>query len=80
MLLTFDTEKFTETNLGLYDYMILVMYKEKDDWLARDLSQHLSITERTCYAKRKLLVEFGWLIQHGMFFYLSDKTKHLIAA
>ena len=80
MLLTFDTEKLMGTGLGLYDYMVLVMYEKKDNWTARELCGHLPITERTCYAKRKLLVDFGWLVQHGEFFYPSDKSKQLIAA
>lgn len=80
MLLTFDTQKFMETGIGLYDYMILVMYEKKDYWTGVELSQHLSITERTCLAKRKWLVHFGWLEQHGIRFYPSVKTKQLIAA
>lgn len=80
MLLCYDTEKFIDTGLGLHDYMILVLYKIKDDYTAFDISKMIGITERTCYRKRKDLVYMGWLIQHGFQFYLSDKTKLLIAA
>lgn len=80
MQLTFDTEKFMETNLGLYDYMILVMYEQNTRWTAKELSKHLSITERTCYAKRKALIEQGWLNEWGVHYLLSEKYKMLVAA
>jgi hypothetical protein len=80
MLLTFDTNKYLETNLGLYDYMILVMYSQQDNWTAQQISKHLGITVRTAYAKRHLLVSLGWLTQVGVNHYISNKTRQLIAA
>jgi hypothetical protein len=80
MQLTFDTTKYLETNLGLYDYMILVMYSDGGNYTAHQIAKHLGITIRTAYAKRHSLVSLGWLTQVGVNHYISNKTRQLIAA
>lgn len=81
MILTLDTNKYVESGIGLYDYAILLMYEKKDDLTAHILAKHLGLTLRTCYAKRKWLVDMGWLrIDDFRYYYLTEKTKQLLAA
>lgn len=80
MILTFDTDKFRETGLRMYDYVMLLLYAERDYYSAKELSMALNVTERTALEKRSWLTEFGWLNQQGSRFYLSTNSKQAIAA
>lgn len=81
MILTFDTSKFIETGLGLHDYMILLLYQQKEDYTAFDLSQLIGTTERTARVKRRNLTALGYLTKFTPQQYsITSKTKPLIAA
>ncbi len=79
MTLCFDSKKFMDSGLPLVDYMILLAY-EQDSFVGKEIAHLFKINLRTVRYKRSELCRDGYLEKDGMQFYLTNKSRGLIAA
>lgn len=63
MTVHFHTKHFEEVNLPLIDYMLLLLYEQKNNYKLNELGKLLKVAERTVVRIREDLVNGGYLIR-----------------
>lgn len=56
---------YLESGLALQEYMILLLYEQRTDWIIKELSEFLCVSERTLTRCRLGLLHKGYLIKKG---------------
>lgn len=70
----FHLKHYKESGLPFTDYMFLLLYENKEDWMIKEIMEVLNLKERQTVRIRNRLTDFGYLKKNSRGKYeLTDK-------
>lgn len=69
----FHLKHYKDSHLPFADYMLLLLYENKQDWQVSEIADILSLSGRTITRMRMDLAERGYLKKEVTKYYLTDK-------